>query len=118
MRRAEPKVKRPATKVVWTGNRPAMKHSDFWIGREFLTGSGRWRCTDMGTRAIAAIKLDRDHDPWWYIGPPYKVMESVFDEYDIEGCEPAPKRRSYDDSGRKEIITVRRLKPLRKHASA
>ena len=108
MRGATPKAKRPATKVVWTGNRPAMKHSDFWIGREFLTGSGRWRCTDVGTRTVAAIKLDHDHDPWWYIGPPYKVMESVFDEYDIEGCEPAPKRRTYDDSGRKQIVVVPR----------
>ena len=82
MRAAAPKAKR-STKVVWTGNRPAMKHSDFWIGREFLSGSGRWRCTDVGTRTVAAIKLDMDHDPAWYNGPPYAVAESIFDEYAI-----------------------------------
>ena len=37
-----------------------MKHSKFKIGTEFLTGSGRWRCTDVGTRTIVAIKLDLD----------------------------------------------------------
>ncbi len=86
-----PKTKRRAKsstrKIVWTGNRPPMKHSDFWIGREFLSGAGRWRCTDVGARTIAAIRLDMDHDPSWYNGPPYLVVESVFDEYDIEGCE-------------------------------
>src|SRR6266566_3151853 len=46
-----------------------MKHSDFKIGSEFLTETGRWRCTDVGTRTIAAIKLDHDHDPAWYNGP-------------------------------------------------
>jgi hypothetical protein len=105
MRASAPKAKR-STKIVWTGNRPAMKHSDFWIGREFLSGSGRWRCTDIGTRTVAAIKLDMDHDPASYNGPPYAVAESVFDEYDMEGCEPAPKRRSFDDSGRSEITIV------------
>jgi hypothetical protein len=26
----------------------------------------------------------------WFKGPPYKVAESVFDEYDMEGCSPFP----------------------------
>ena len=26
-----------------------MKHTDFRIGMEFLTASGRWRVTDVGT---------------------------------------------------------------------
>lgn len=85
-----------------------MKHSDFKIGREFLTETGRWRCTDVGKRTIAAIKLDHDHDPAWYNGPPYAVLESVFDEYDIGGLSPAPKRRTYDDSGRSKVVTIRR----------
>lgn len=34
-----------------------MKHSDFSIGMEFMTASGKWRCTDVGTRVIVAIKL-------------------------------------------------------------
>src|SRR5208282_6517446 len=96
----------------WTGNRPPMKHSDFRIGCEFLSGSGRWRCTDVGKRTIAAIRLNHDDDPSWYNGPPYAVAESIFDEYDIEGCEPAPKRRTYDASGQTElkIVAIRRAK--------
>jgi hypothetical protein len=57
-----------------------MKHSDFKTGTEFLTETGRWRCTDVGARTIAAIKLDLDHDPRWYNGPPHAVVEHVFDE--------------------------------------
>ncbi len=55
-----------------------MKHSDFKIGREFLTETGRWRCTDVGKRTIAAIKLDHDDDPSWYNGPPYAVAGACF----------------------------------------
>ena len=65
-----------------------MKHSDFKIGSEFLTETGRWRCTDVGKRTIAAIKLDHDDDPRWYNGPPYALAEHVFDEYAIEGLSP------------------------------
>ena len=90
----------------WTGNRAPMKHSDFRIGLEFLTGSGRWRCTDVGKRTIVAIRLNHDDEPAWYNGPPYAVVESVFDKFDIEGCERAPKHRTYDATGRSEITTV------------
>ena len=89
-----------------------MKHSDFKIGTEFVTETGRWRCTDVGKRTIAAIKLNHDDDPRWYNGPPYGVLEQVFDEYDLEGISPAPKRRKYDDSGRKQIVTVAVKKPM------
>ena len=49
-----------------------MRHADFFIGCAFLTGAGKWRCTDVGTRVIVAIRID-DHpdDPSWYNGPPY-----------------------------------------------
>jgi len=30
-------------------------------------------------------------DPSWLIGPPYKVSETVFDEYDIQGCSHAAR---------------------------
>jgi hypothetical protein len=85
-----------------------MKHSDFRIGLEFWCGQKRWRCTDVGTRVITAISLEphevvelsepRDSsgklrkrsyttsDASWLLGPPYKVAETVFDEYDIRGC--------------------------------
>ena len=87
-----------------------MKHSDFTIGREFLTETGRWRCTDVGKRTIAAIKLDHDDDPAWYNGPSYAVVEHVFDEYALEGLSPAPKRRGFDDDERSTIATTRSAK--------
>lgn len=63
-----------------------MKHADFHIGLEFVASAGfRWRCTDVGTRTILAIHLDRDN-PHWYQGPPYIAKEVVFDEREIESC--------------------------------
>lgn len=63
-----------------------MKHSDFFLGLEFLGPAGfRWRCTDLGQRTILAIQLDRE-DPHWYEGPPYIAKEVVFDEQEIEHC--------------------------------
>lgn len=36
-----------------------MKHSDFHVGLEFLGSTGfRWRCTDVGTRTVVAVRLD------------------------------------------------------------
>jgi hypothetical protein len=83
-----------------------MKHSDFYIGKEFFTGAGKWRCTDVGTRVIVAISLEpretvrvyydengerheerfMSNDPRDLLGPPYSVAEHVFDEYDFDGC--------------------------------
>lgn len=51
------------------------------IGLEFWTATGRWRCTDVGTRTICAIKLEGDPLDW--NGPPYPVAEHVFDENDF-----------------------------------
>lgn len=62
-----------------------MTRDDFRIGLEFYTAAGRWRCTDVGTRVIAAIQLDQE-DPGWSAGPPYAVVEWVLDEYDLGGC--------------------------------
>jgi len=68
-----------------------MKHSDFSIGLEFKTGSGLWRCTDIGTRTILAIKITDDNIVSYpdnlLRGPPYIYTEEiVFDEYDFGGC--------------------------------
>ena len=62
-----------------------MTKNDFIIGESFFTGSGEWRCTDIGTRIIVAIKLDQE-DTRNYNGPPYSIVETVFDEYDFGGC--------------------------------
>ena len=85
-----------------------MKKEDFHIGLEFYTGSGRWRCTDIGTRVIAAIRIDQakvcrydaggspfttevvSDDPSWFNGPSYEVAECVFDESDMDGCSLDP----------------------------
>jgi hypothetical protein len=90
-----------------------MDHSEFKIGAEFMTNSGRWRCTDVGTRTIAAIRLDLDHDPTWYSGPPYPIVEHVFDEDGMEDCDPAPAERVFDDSGRARIVVVPRSAPAK-----
>lgn len=65
-----------------------MQHRDFRIGLEFVTETGRWRCTDVGSRVIVAIPLDAP-DTSWHNGPPYAVSEIVFDEDDVEGCSVA-----------------------------
>ena len=68
-----------------------MKHSDFFLGLEFLGSAGfRWRCTDVGLRTILAVQLDRD-DPRWYEGPPYIAKEVVFDEQEIKHCHLTPE---------------------------
>jgi hypothetical protein len=78
-----------------------MLKDDFQVGLEFYTASGKWRCTDIGTRVIVAIKLDQDN-PKNYLGPPYSIVEHVFDEYDIEGCNLDPKEFevNYQSTGR------------------
>ena len=66
-----------------------MQHADFRINTEFYTATGLWRCTDVGTRVVVAIRLDAP-DASWYAGPPYAVAEHVFDEYALEGCSVEP----------------------------
>ena len=93
-----------------------MQHSEFKIGGTFWCGGRQWRCTDIGTRTIVAMRLDHvevDTKPGpatarvperrrilsraeaeaqgWFDGSPYAVAESVFDEYDVEGCSPEPE---------------------------
>ncbi|RYY15629.1 MAG: hypothetical protein EON55_05980 [Alphaproteobacteria bacterium] len=84
-----------------------MNHEDFRIGLEFYTATGRWRCTDIGTRTVLAISLDtaeitrnnmdgslttrkltreQANQQNYFSGPPYGVVETSFDEYDLPGC--------------------------------
>lgn len=80
---------------------------------EFFTAAGRWRCTDVGSRVIVAISLEAHEivtqhtdtsgqrvetramtdDPSWHAGPPYAIVEHVFDEYAIEDCYPTAAAR-------------------------
>jgi hypothetical protein len=86
-----------------------MRHSEFVIGKSFWCGGKEWRCTDIGTRVIVAICLDggdvvehslgppevttmrymsrsESEAGGWFHGPPYQVVELIFDEYDMPGC--------------------------------
>jgi hypothetical protein len=82
-----------------------MELSDFVIGETFWTHGGAFRCTDIGTRVVTAVKLGPreiataengngevritkriEDDPDWLNGPPYAVEELVFDENDLVTC--------------------------------
>lgn len=62
-----------------------MNLSDFYIGLEFTAGPFWWRCTDVGTRTVVAVRLVEE-DLIWYKGPPYMVEEVVLDEKQIASC--------------------------------
>ena len=90
-----------------------MTHDQFRIGLEFWCGTKRWRCTDVGSRVIVAISLEPHEvveiervaghpgearerrfmtgDPTWLNGPPFALVEHVFDEYSMEGCSLDPE---------------------------
>ena len=88
----------------------SMKHYDFAMGQAFTTGHGLWRCTDIGTRTVIAIRIDAAEvvavlggretqsvvdprrDPSWLNGPPYALAETVFDEYDFAVLRPVAER--------------------------
>src|SRR3954451_5459847 len=83
-----------------------MEHFEFVIGEAFTTGHGLWRCTDVGTRTVVAIRIDSAEvvsvlggrethsvvdprrDPSWLNGPPYALAETVCDEYDFAVLRP------------------------------
>jgi len=102
-----------------------MKHSEFSIGCEFTiirmelerNVTQRWRCTDVGTRTIAAIQISHiditetlssfdgerqivkrslnqaeAEADGWFNGPPYAVVEHLFDEHEIPLCTPVDDR--------------------------
>lgn len=81
-----------------------MTLDEFKIGGEFQCGGHIWRCTDIGTRVVVAVRLDdivvfdskhkssktltraEAEASGWFNGPPYAVAEHTFDEYDQPGC--------------------------------
>ena len=83
-----------------------MQHREFIIGGIFSCAGKQWRCTDIGTRTIIAIRIDQvevgslSPEPrmlsraeaeaeGWFNGPPYAVAEIVFDD-DLDRCSLAP----------------------------
>jgi len=86
-----------------------MELSQFAIGKEFRCGDNTYRCTDIGTRVVIAIRVDpiertsfdtetgmtateiasraQAEADGWLDGPPYIVAEFVFDEDEQEACE-------------------------------
>lgn len=91
-----------------------MEHSDFSIDATFWCGERQWRCTAVGRRTVVAIRIDSvavaGTEPGlrrmlgraaaeaegWFNGPPYAVVEVVFDEDGQEGCslQPDPSDRA------------------------
>ena len=89
-----------------------MKLQQFSIGLEFRCSGKRWRCTDVGSRVVVAIslepcevvsvevdRLDRSKqterryvtdDASWCNGPPYAIVEHVFDEDSQVACSLSP----------------------------
>lgn len=72
------------------------------LGQEFVdpTTGERWRVTDLGTRTFLAINLSDPKviaDPSWANGPPYAVVEHVWDETDYGVLEGEPGIEWEDD---------------------
>ncbi len=66
-----------------------MTHSDFRIGLTFFIDWREYFCTDVGSRVITAIRVDREEMWWddsWLNGPPYALNEMVMDEEDMVSC--------------------------------
>jgi len=66
-----------------------MELKDYKIGKCFFTVTGKWQCTDIGTRTIAAVKYNEliaSGDK----APPYSIVEHLFDMYDMDGCSENP----------------------------
>jgi predicted RNase H-like HicB family nuclease len=82
-----------------------VRPDEFHIGLEFYTTTGRWRCTDVGTRTVIAIRLNAP-DESWYIGPSYAVAESVFDEDDYDGMSLDPEEVGFDPATAVPFVPV------------
>jgi hypothetical protein len=83
-----------------------MTLDEFHIGSPFWCSGRQWRCTDIGSRVVVAIRIDQTiittiqrgvnsrraigqeeaERTGWFNGPPYAVAEIVFDEDDLEAC--------------------------------
>ncbi len=110
MRTLREKLAAPQSEpAVWPPRR-RLDRSSLTIGDMFWCDGRQWRCTDIGTRTLTAIRIDtvevdgtepasrrsltraEAEAEGWFNGPPYAVAEVVFDENEQEGCslEPDP----------------------------
>ena len=108
--------------MVLTGG---MEHREFAIGRAFATRHSLWRCTDVGTRTVVAIRLDSmevvevkggrreertidpRREPGWLSGPPYVAAEQVFDWCDFPACRPVAEEGVLDWTPEREVARRR-----------
>ena len=105
-----------------------MKHGDFAFGETFWCAGRQWRCTDIGTRTVVAIRIDQvevantspalsrtlnacdAETEGWFNGPPYAVAETVFDEDDQAECQkPNEPRRARGMNGAFRLSQGRRI---------
>jgi len=86
-----------------------MEKGEVKLGTEFYTATGKWRCTDIGTRVIVAIPLNQE-DSRNYNAPPYSIPENVFDDYDLEGCSLDPIE--FED-GKEKVVRMNLFKNIR-----
>ncbi len=88
---------------------PRMLPSQFKIGDVFTNGSALFCCTDVGSRVVIGILInkaeivemrngvesprmvDLREEPSRLIGPPYGVSEIVFDEFDLDTVRLVPE---------------------------
>lgn len=61
-----------------------MEFSEFEIGTRFICHGCEFLCADKGTRVVVALAPKEG----WMNGPPYALVEIVFDENDFGGCTP------------------------------
>lgn len=101
-----------------------MDRVSFHIGLEFWSDGRRYRCTDVGSRVVVAIRVDsaeiatsdgvtlttrkmsgeQADAEGWFSGPPYGVLEQVFDEDDLEGCS---LKQTSDEALAEDIRPIR-----------
>lgn len=62
------------------------------IGDTFYCNRKEYRVTDKGTRVIVAIHVSDQvrRNPSWLQGPPYALVETVFDEDDFPAMSLQP----------------------------
>lgn len=63
-----------------------MQLSDFKIGDRFTCREEGYMVTDVGSRVVVAIPARKGCEDWEH-GPPYALVEIVFDEHDLPALE-------------------------------